>query len=272
MSVADKNSYLSRFTIKLVEMVAAGIATAVSGYLVAHLGGYLFSTAPVPATVQVAPTTGGMSKAASTSRRAQPARAASADAGEKHRAAAPDAAPAAVPVRTTATVTPAAAARKPATTDTGADTSKASDEAAVEAQVRAALANVDASRPAPVPPELTPHQADVPQTPVAVATPPPADNAGGSADAVAPRSADLAPPVQLAPVQPDPLTTVEIKSRPVADVGASAAAAPAQTDAQDNSQGDLGLLSAIKHIPDLLRASSPGSDEDPPRPPRPVGN
>jgi hypothetical protein len=274
MSVAAKSSYLSRFTIKLFEMVAAGIATAVSGYLVAHLGGYLFSAAPAPAPVQVAPATGGASKAASASPRVQPARAASADAGEKRHASTPDVGPAAAPVRTTATATPTAVARKPVATDTNADASKAGDEDTVEAQVRAALANVDASRPAPVQSAAPPHQADAPPAPVAVAVPPPADSAAGAgAVEVAPRAADLAPqPVQQAPAQPDPLTTVEIKSRPVVDVGALPATAPAQKDAQENTQDDSGLLSAIKHIPDLLRASSPATDGDPPRPPRPVGN
>ena len=278
MSVADKSSYFSRFTIKLVEMVAAGIATAVSGYLVAHLGGYLFSAAPAPATVQLAPTTGGTSKAASTRARAQPAREASADAGEKRHASAPDAGSPTAPVRTTATAAPAAASRKPAATDTSAAASNASDEDTVEAQVRAALANVDASRPAASPPAAPLHQADAPPAPVAVAAPPADTAAGAGAVEVAPRTADLAPqPVQQTPVQPDPLTTVEIKSRPVADVGALPAAAPDQKDAQENTQqentqDDSGLLSAIKHIPDLLRASSSASDGDPPRPPRPVGN
>ena len=40
MSVADKGSYFSRFFVKVVEIVAAAVATAVSGYLVAHLSGY----------------------------------------------------------------------------------------------------------------------------------------------------------------------------------------------------------------------------------------
>jgi len=273
MSVADKSSYLSRFAIKLVEMVAAGIATAVSGYLVAHLGGYLFSSAPAPATVQVAPTTSGASKAASTGPHAPPARAASADAGEKRRASPSDVGPAAAPVRTTATAAPAAVARKPVTTDPSADAGKAGDENTVEAQVRAALANVDASRPAAMPP-AAPHQAEAPPAPVAVAVPASADSAAAAgAVEAAPRAADLVPqPAQQAPVQPDPLTTVEIKSRPVVDVGALPAAAPVQKDAQENSQDDSGLLSAIKHIPDLLRASSSASDGDPPRPPRPVGN
>jgi hypothetical protein len=50
MSVAGEVTYLRRFAGKFVEIVAAGIGTAVSGYLVAHLAGYFsFST---PAAVE----------------------------------------------------------------------------------------------------------------------------------------------------------------------------------------------------------------------------
>ena len=57
MSVADKASYLSRFTMKFVEIVAAGAATAVSGYLVAHFGAKWSAPTPpaTPAIVQAAP-------------------------------------------------------------------------------------------------------------------------------------------------------------------------------------------------------------------------
>ena len=53
MLVADEVSYFSRFTVKFVEIVAAGMATAVSGYLIAHLGG--FWSSPTPAPVVAAP-------------------------------------------------------------------------------------------------------------------------------------------------------------------------------------------------------------------------
>ena len=53
MPVADEVSYFSRFTVKFVEIVAAGMATAVSGYLIAHLGG--FWSSPTPAPVVAAP-------------------------------------------------------------------------------------------------------------------------------------------------------------------------------------------------------------------------
>src|ERR1700730_15420108 len=55
MLVADEVSYFSRFTVKFVEIVAAGMATAVSGYLIAHLGG--FWSSPTPAPVVAAPST-----------------------------------------------------------------------------------------------------------------------------------------------------------------------------------------------------------------------
>ena len=57
MPVADDVSYLSRFLVKFVEIIAAGLATAVSGYLIAHFTGALSSPAPAPtaAVIQVAP-------------------------------------------------------------------------------------------------------------------------------------------------------------------------------------------------------------------------
>src|SRR5437588_1364857 len=57
MSVADDVSYLSRFLVKFVEIIAAGLATAVSAYLIAHFTGALSSPAPAPtaAAIQVAP-------------------------------------------------------------------------------------------------------------------------------------------------------------------------------------------------------------------------
>jgi hypothetical protein len=55
MSAPDNNPYLSRFFLKFVEIIAAGIATAVSGYLIAHLSGALFWPAPATAVIQVSP-------------------------------------------------------------------------------------------------------------------------------------------------------------------------------------------------------------------------
>src|SRR5579871_4836083 len=41
MVLADKATYFRRFTVKFVEIVAAGIGTAVSGYVVAYVTGHL---------------------------------------------------------------------------------------------------------------------------------------------------------------------------------------------------------------------------------------
>jgi hypothetical protein len=52
--MSGENSYFSRFFVKFVEVGAAGLASAICAYLLAHFGGLL--PAPAPATaVQVGP-------------------------------------------------------------------------------------------------------------------------------------------------------------------------------------------------------------------------
>jgi hypothetical protein len=72
-------------------------------------------------------------------------------------------------------------------------------------------------------------------------------------------------PVQSTPSQqPDALTTVEIKSRPVATI--DPATAP---EAAPQQQEERGVLSVFKRIlPDLRR---PASTDEAPRPPASVG-
>jgi hypothetical protein len=299
MSVPDnKASYFSRFTMKLIEIVAAGVATAVSGYMVAHLGGYW--SAPAPAAVQVAPSMSAVSK----SPRIQPALPVSADAGEQRPAPAPEVTSSTPPAaRTTVNAGPAAAARKHAAPDATAAEAKPrdkDDKESIEARVRAALANADANR-SPPPGVVQPRPADGVASTGAIAAAPraadvtpqprPADGiAGTGAVAAAPRAADGTPqpqpqPQQQPPQQPppqapaaqaDPLATVEIKSRPIADV----AAVPAQASVQENVPEEKGLFSVFKRIPDLLRGDAPAPPAPPvpaptaaaaPRPPLPVG-
>src|SRR5438094_8932368 len=67
-------SYLSRFFVKFVEISAAGLASAICAYLLAHFGGLLSSSptpasAPASTTVQVGPTG---SAVAESGRHAQP--------------------------------------------------------------------------------------------------------------------------------------------------------------------------------------------------------
>ncbi len=270
MSVAGVVSYFSRFTVKLVEIVAASIATAVGGYLVAHLGGYLpwSAPSPVPAAIQAAPNVSVVPKGP----RAQPAPPIAAGAEEHRPASHQDAGPPPIqPARTTAKATPAAPSHKPMTAGTNAAESMPDDMKSVETEVRAALEKVDANRP--VPAEALSQKADIPpEPPAAGALPRPVEAPPVGAVAVVPPAADVAPPpVQPAPVQPEPLPTVEIKSRPVADV---ATLPPPETpaSAQENAKAeDKGLLSMLAKIPEMLRPASGATSKDPPRPPLPVG-
>jgi len=274
MSVPDKVSYFSRFTMKFVEIVAASIATAVGGYLVAHLGGYLPwpGTAPTPAAIEAAPSTGVVSKT-SRAQPIPPVPPASADADQQRPAPTQDAGPAAKrPVRTPVNPIQAPPSHKPTTTGTSAGESKLGEAESVEAQVRAALEKVDANRPASLdltpPPKVDSSQA---APPAVTAEPKPVESpvvGTAGAVAVAPRAAEVAPPtVERAPIQPEPLTPVEIKSRPVADVEESPSPQPALPAHEENK----GLLSTLAKIPEMLRPASGATSNDPPRPPLPVG-
>jgi hypothetical protein len=291
--VAGKGSYFSRFFVKLLEIMAAAAATAVSGYLVAHLSGYMppqlsgflpsQTRAPAPAVVETAPNQ-------STAPKSVPAQpvpaAAAAEAGEQRAAPQQDSgAPAAkksakaVPARKSPKTEANAAETKPRE---AADSKphEAEDKESVEARVRAALANVDANRPAPA--ATLPRPADVPAPNATGALPPRAADLGPQPApqvSLAPPSSQTTPippaavqaPVQAAPVQPapaqaDPLTSVEIKSRPVATVDETAPSSEQPAAPPE----ERGLLSAIKHIfPDLRR---PTPIAEPPRPPAPVGD
>lgn len=313
--MAGKGSYFSRFFVKLMEIMVAAIATAVSGYLVAHLSGYLPPQlsgflpsqirGPVPAVVETAPN----QSIAPKSIPVQPVPAA-ADAGEQRAAPQQDSSPPAgkksakvVPARKTAKSDANAIENKPrdgadkardgadtkpreaadAKSREGADSKarEAADKETVEAQVRAALANVDANRPAsqrpaeppasaatitPPPRVVDPGPQPAPQpAPQASLQPPSGQTAPPIPPAAVPAPVQAAP-VQPAPAQPDSLTSVEIKSRPVATVDETAPL-PEQPAAPHEERG---LLSAIKHmLPDLRRPTPTG---EVPRPPAPVGD
>ena len=306
MSEPVVTSFFKRFAVKFIEVVGAGIATALSGYLLAHFSGYWSSPAStlpsVPPTVQVAPNTsaGSSTSVVSKSQRAQPVHPATLDAAEQRLTAAP---PLVVqPARAVASgkEKESAASRKQSSAEAPPVESKPHDEKSVEAEVRAALANVDASRaaaadiaprkidvmtapppvdaqpshPADVTPHQTdvaPHQIDVTMTPSAVtAQPKPADSAPPvPAIAAVPLANETPHPApEKAPTEPEPLTPVEIKSRPVAAVEASPPVAPVSAVKEE----DRDILSMIKKIPDLLRPKPSAADGEAPRPPLPVGN
>jgi type IV secretory pathway VirB10-like protein len=147
-------SYFSRFFVKFVEVIAAGVATAISAYLLAHFGGLLPPpstpvSAPAPTAVQVGPTASEVAE----SRRAQPTPPVAAAAVNEQRAVpqqdtdAPVAQPALKPVTDAKALPP----RKRTKTDTSVSEKEPRQKSA-EALARAALANVDANRSPPAPP------------------------------------------------------------------------------------------------------------------------
>jgi hypothetical protein len=279
--VPGEASFLSRFTLKFVEIVAAGVATAVSGYIVAHLSG--FFPGPAPAALQ-APA---LQAAPSLNAAARPTTPVSVDTEALRLAPQPDLKPAAVaPARATADVT-LTPLRKPVAVEPSVPETKPHEAAetkphdaaetkprsteSLEAQVRAALAKGDSAKPAPA---VQSRQAaipvDVPRgSPPAEAQPRPPEAATG-AIAVTPRAADAAP--QQAPVLAEPPAAVEIKTLPVAGVDAPVPEPAPQTQAEAQPAGN-DFFSAIRHIPDFLSPEShPQVPADKaPRPPMPVG-
>jgi hypothetical protein len=296
-------SYFSRFFVKFVEISAAGLATAISAYVLAHLGG-LFSSSPTPASAptQTAVQVGPPASEVAESRRAQPALPAAAAAVNKQSPAqqqdtdAPAAQPALKAVKDAKALPP----RKRTKTDTSVS-EKESRQKSAEALARAALANVDANRPAPndarIEPGLTdtrsapvdvqprrvnepPRQADV--GPVAV----PPRAAGIEA---APHAANVQPqPVQPRPaaggadlqprspdVRPSPVAPVDIQLRPVTTVDPLPPRVDPpleiSTPQPPTADQDKGVFSALKRIPDLLRPDPPAPPGETPRPPMPVG-
>jgi len=239
MSVAGEPSYFSRFTVKFVEIMAVGLATAVSGYMVAHLGGFFSSTTP-PA-VQAVP-----SAATGPAKPPAPAPAASADSHELHPASVQDVNGAAKPsARATANAPEKTPARNHTTNDNSAAERKGRDIQSVEEQVRAALANTGGGGRPVASPEAPPRAVE--------SDPQPAQR----------------PPIQQAPVQLDPFTPVEIKSRPIAAVEPSVA--PATGPQTSPPEQDKNPLAALEKIPALLRSDPPLPADQAPRPPASVG-
>src|SRR5690242_9786445 len=167
MSTPENVSYFARFFLKFVEIIAAGLATAVSGYLIAHLSGVLPSAGPAPAApvIQVAPSADTVSNA--------PAQAAtpdvktastpiSLDNGDQRLAPQrePNSSPVAQPARKMGNVSKPEPVRK--------RVDNAPDRGFVS-QIRAALMNADANRADPV--EASPRQpSDVTRPPAAAAS------------------------------------------------------------------------------------------------------
>jgi hypothetical protein len=227
--MSGENSCFSRFLVKFVEVSAAGLATAISAYALAHLGGLLpSSTTPTsaPATaVQAGPTASEVPEGL----RAQPIPPAATAAVNKQSPAPQQDTDATVaqPARKAAKD---AKPRKHTKTETSVAEKEPRGQTAAEALARAALANVDANRPAPndaliepgladtrsAPVDIQPRRADVPPRQADVGAPPPV--------AVPPRAAGIeaAPnPLDVQPppvVQSSPVPPVDIQPRPLVSV------------------------------------------------------
>ncbi|MGB5184537.1 MAG: hypothetical protein WBO12_20435, partial [Xanthobacteraceae bacterium] len=228
MPASDNVSYFSRFFLKFVEIIAAGLAAAVSGYLIAHLSGVLSSAGPAPgaAVIQVAPSASAVSS--------PPAQAISPNTNTSSTPIPVDAndqrvapgrtieLPRAQPARRTVNATKPEPARK--RTDNAPSTAASPSDQSFVSQVRAALTNVDANTD---PFEVSPHQ------PAAIAQPQSGTNTPSTVPPVA------ASPRQQSPIEFNPPVPVEIKSRPVGD----AQSAPATSAGQDT-----GVLSPLEQI------------------------
>jgi hypothetical protein len=235
-------SYLSRFFAKFVEIIAAGLATAICGYLIACLGSPLSSARMAPVAVSAAPSAG----EAAARLPVQPAPVAAA-LDEQQRAPKPvaDAPPAAQPARKAEK----AAMAVPAPKDVKAGTNGRGEKSA-EALARAALAKFDADRPA---------SADAPirkgVTTAGSASSVPAD--------ILPHQVDFPPPPAATEVQPPRLAAV-YPLPPPAEIAAPQAESPADLH--------MGPFSFLKQMPHLLRLGTPSLAGEAPRPPMSVGS
>jgi len=245
MSVSANVSYFSRFLVKFIEIIAAGLATAVSGYLIAHLSGALPSPAPIPAAAvnQVAPST-----SVPSSLPPQPSSPVSLETNRQSPVPQQVNAPAvAQPGQTMADTKNVEGPRKRVETVTNAAES-APQRKPLLARVRAALANVDAKRTDPL--EVTPRPADAIRPSAAMAQPQPITAKPAIINPPITAGGVRSAPSQDIPIDPNPLPRVEITSRPVA--------AP------------LAPSTEMSPLEQRLRQDPLIGTMDPPRPPMPV--
>ena len=270
-------SYCSRFFAKFVEIIAAGLASAITAYLLAHFGGVLLYA--TPASAPVAP----IASEAAESRRAQPRPpVAAAPVNERRTVPQKDTdAPAAQLTPNGGKEAKTLPLRKHTKTDTSVAEKEPRGQKSVEVLTRAALANIDANRPAPVDAPIgsglnhtnapvdgtqarqasvPPRQADVGPRPVEIPSRAAAINAAQPAAEAQPRPVQPRPAAgtNLQPGSPEVRASVDPQP-------SSAASQPASADLDED------VFSALKRIPDLLRPDPPTATGEAPRPPMPVG-
>ena len=270
-------SYVLRFFAKFVEIIAAGLASAICAYLLAHFGGILLTSA-APASVPVAP----IASEVAESRSAQPIPVvAAAPVNERRTVPQKDTdAPAAQLAPDGGKEAKTLPLRKHTKTDTSVAEKEPRGQKSVEVLTRAALANIDANRPAPVDAPIgsglndtrarvdsiqprqasvPPRQADVGPRPVDVPPRAAAINAAQPAADTQPQPVQPrpAPDANLQPRSPDLRTTIDPQFSNVAPQ-------PSPVDQEKD------VFSALKRIPDLLRPEPPMPIGETPRPPMPV--
>ena len=269
--------YFSRFLVKFVEIIAAGFASAISAYLLAHFGGLLLSY-PTPASAPVTPT----ASLLADSVRAQPIPLlAVAPVNERRAVPQKDIdAPAVQPAANAGKEAKTLPLRKHAKTATSVAEKGPRGQKSVEVLTRAALANIDADRPppvdAPIGPGLNDTRARVDAIQPRQASVPPrqADVAPRPVD-VPPRAAAInaaqpAADTQPQPVQPRPAIGTNLQPRSP-NVRATVDPQPSGAAPQPSpADQDKDVFSALKRIPDLLRPEPPMPIGEAPRPPMPV--
>jgi hypothetical protein len=276
ISMSGEVSYFSRFFVKFVEIVAAGLASAISAYLLAHFGGVLLSS-PTPASAPVAPTA---SQVAEILRTQPTPPVAAAPVNERRTVPQKDTdAPAAQLAPNGAKEAKTLPLRKHTKTDTSVAEKEPRGQKSVEVLTRAALANIDANRPAPVDAPIGPglndtHARADGMQPRQASVPPRQADVGPRPVDVPPRAAAInaaQPAADAQPVQLRPATGTNLQPRSP-DVRATvdpqpSSAAPQPTPADQ----DKDVFSALKRIPNLLRPDPPTATGEAPRPPMPVG-
>lgn len=246
MSVSTEVSYFSRFLVKFIEIIAAGLATAASGYLIAHLSGALSSPAATPAAAvnQVTPSTSMPSIIP-----LQPNSPVSLDTNNQPSApqqVSPS--PVAQPGQTMADTKKMEGPRKRVENATNAAESNHQRKPLL-ARARAALANVDAKRTDPLN-EVAPNPVDLTRPGAAMAQPQPITAPPAITNPPVTAGEVRSAPSQDTPIDPKPLPRVEVTSRPIVE--------------------PLAPSAEMSPLEQRLRQDPLIGTMDPPRPPMPV--
>jgi hypothetical protein len=248
-------SYFSRFFVKFVEIIAAGLASAICAYLLAHFGGVLSpptpASAPVSAAVPVGPNGTGVA--------GQPTPPVAAAVANEHPATqrdAPEAKGAHKAGKEAKTLPP----RKQKIDTTAAK--EPGSEKSAEALVRDALAR-RAPADAPTPGLTDTGSVPVDNLPSRQAVVPPLQPDVGPRPVEVPRR----PAVEAVPYPDDlPPRSPEIRATPPSTSPPLETVAPQPLPADH----DKDVFSTLTKIPNLMRPDPPVANGAPPRPPMPI--